>query len=197
MFFNDDLIAVLHVARVGGIATPERVAHVLAVDECTIDTLLNDAVERGLLRHRATGAMAGWSLTPEGREMHSQRVKEALDRCTFVDHLTAADDAFVELNRPFKELCTRWQLEGHPASCITELGPIHERVVQILNDLAAVDHRFGIYAQRFAAAFERLGAGDATALTKPLSGSYHDVWMELHQDLILTAGRERSTADGH
>lgn len=25
--------------------------------------------------------------------------------------------------------------------------------------------------------------------------SYHDIWMELHQDLLLTTGREREAAD--
>ena len=30
----------------------------------------------------------------------------------------------------------------------------------------------------------------------PLSDSYHDVWMQLHEDLLLTLGRDRSTADG-
>jgi len=30
-----------------------------------------------------------------------------------------------------------------------------------------------------------------------MSGSYHDLWMELHQDLMCTLGRERTAADGH
>ena len=30
------------------------------------------------------------------------------------------------------------------------------------------------------------------AVAKPLSGSYHDVWMELHEDLILTQGIDRA-----
>ena len=32
------------------------------------------------------------------------------------------------------------------------------------------------------------------SLTKPLTGSYHDVWMELHEDLLLTLGLAREDA---
>ena len=41
----------------------------------------------------------------------------------------------------------------------------------------------------------RFRDGDDDALAKPLSGSYHDVWMELHEDLLATLGRERTDAD--
>jgi hypothetical protein len=30
-----------------------------------------------------------------------------------------------------------------------------------------------------------------------MSASYHDVWMELHEDFLLTLGRDREAADGH
>jgi hypothetical protein len=34
-------------------------------------------------------------------------------------------------------------------------------------------------------------AGDRAAFTAPLVESYHTVWFELHQDLLLTLGRQR------
>ena len=55
--------------------------------------------------------------------------------------------------------------------------------------------RFSAYGPRFAKALARLRAGDLDAFTRPLSGSYHDVWMELHQDLIVTLGMTRTAAD--
>jgi hypothetical protein len=42
-----------------------------------------------------------------------------------------------------------------------------------------------------------LADGDTAAFARPMSHSYHDVWMELHEDLLLTLGRERDAADGH
>ncbi len=44
-------------------------------------------------------------------------------------------------------------------------------------------------------ALDAFRGGDDDALAKPLSGSYHDVWMELHEDLLATLGRERTDAD--
>jgi len=38
-------------------------------------------------------------------------------------------------------------------------------------------------------------AGETKMFTGVMCGSYHDVWMELHEDLILTQGIDR-TAEG-
>ena len=35
-------------------------------------------------------------------------------------------------------------------------------------------------------------AGDHQLFTGVMCGSYHDVWMELHEDLILTLGIDRA-----
>jgi hypothetical protein len=66
-----------------------------------------------------------------------------------------------------------------------------------LAELGTMSLWFNRYVSRLRAALDRLRAGALDALTKPLSGSYHDVWMELHQDLLLALGRTRSAADGH
>ena len=57
--------------------------------------------------------------------------------------------------------------------------------------------RFASYALRLTRALERFKGGDGAALARPLSGSYHDVWMELHQDLLLSLAKERGDSDGH
>lgn len=197
MFFPDQVIATLHVARVAGVATPELVAASLEIDEMTASSLLGEATERGLLNHRPTGRMAGWMATAAGRELHAQEIRTALDRSDLAEQLAEVDRRFVAVNGPFKELCTRWQLEGQPTSCIDDLGAIHGDATDIVASLTALDSRFGRYQERLDAALDRLRAGDEAAFTKPLCGSYHDVWMELHQDLLLTACRERTMADGH
>jgi hypothetical protein len=64
-------------------------------------------------------------------------------------------------------------------------------------ELADTMERFGRYGNRFSAALRRVVAGNVDAFTKPRSGSYHDVWMELHQHLLFTLDRQRIDADGH
>jgi hypothetical protein len=68
--------------------------------------------------------------------------------------------------------------------------------VPLLGGLAGALHRFVRYPVRLHSAFERFQGGDRDALARPLSGSYHDVWMELHQDLLVSLGRQRAEADG-
>ena len=48
---------------------------------------------------------------------------------------------------------------------------------------------------RFEHAYARVAAGDTDYFTKPLIGSYHDVWMELHEDLLTTLGIERKEGE--
>ena len=95
----------------------------------------------------------------------------------------------------FKALCTEWQLHDHPRSCVQRLGERHREVDAIGHRLAGAITRFSPYPSRFDTALIRLRAGDANAFTKPLTGSYHDVWMHLHEDLLLTLDRPRSDLD--
>lgn len=83
-----------------------------------------------------------------------------------------------------QNVITRFVEHDHPCSAM-------------FNQLSAGLNRFADYRIRLAAAIARLRAGDAAAFAKPMSASYHCVWMELHQDLLLTLGRKRSQADGH
>ena len=52
--------------------------------------------------------------------------------------------------------------------------------------------RLGRYGPRLAVTAERVAGGDHHLFTGVMCGSYHDVWMELHEDLILTLGIDRA-----
>jgi pyruvate,orthophosphate dikinase len=49
----------------------------------------------------------------------------------------------------------------------------------------------GIYRTRLTAAAERIAAGDNEYIAAPLVDSYHNIWFELHEDLIRLAGKTR------
>jgi hypothetical protein len=66
----------------------------------------------------------------------------------------------------------------------------------ILVELEEVHPRYASYGRRFDTALKRLQRGDQSAMAKPLTDSYHDVWMELHQDFLLVLNKERGAADG-
>jgi hypothetical protein len=58
--------------------------------------------------------------------------------------------------------------------------------------LGASLDRMSAYAPRLDAAVSRLQSGQSNMFTGVMCNSYHDIWMELHEDLILTQGIDRS-----
>jgi hypothetical protein len=52
--------------------------------------------------------------------------------------------------------------------------------------------RLASYRPRLRAAAQRLAAGETDMFTGVMKGSYHDIWMELHEDLICVLGIDRA-----
>jgi len=188
-------LLVLHGIRLRGFADADAIAETTGLAPDEIDEPLGAATVDGLVVRRE-GRISGWTLTSEGREEHTRRLRADVTDASCDDVLEDAYGGFLEVNDRFKEVCTAWQLEGRPPRCVDELGAIHAVAVELTERLAASMLRYTPYQRRFDSAIDRLRAGDGDAFTKPLSGSYHDVWMELHQDLLLTLDRERTAADG-
>lgn len=78
---------------------------------------------------------------------------------------------------------------------IVRLEKIHldalAAVTQLSNGLA----RLAMYGPRLTNALARVQAGEQAAFARPMADSYHDIWMELHQDLLVTLQLERTAAD--
>jgi hypothetical protein len=203
----DQRLLVLHALRLSGFVDADSLADRTGVDPATVHELLEQARGDGYAVERS-GRISGWILTPEGRLSHARLLADELAERGCRPQVEAANEAFLALNAPFKELCTAWQLRpgGSPndhsdpaydAAVVAGLEALHPRAVAVTTGLAALLPRFARYERDFTAALDRLRSGDLRALAAPLSGSYHDHWMELHQDLLSTLGRERSATDGH
>jgi hypothetical protein len=186
---------VLHGLRVKGMAQPDDIAAAIGLDRGLVEEVLDGAVENQQARKRSGGRVQGYMLTAAGRERHQElRNDNVPDK---LDDLAAAYDAFLAPNRQFKELTTKWQTEadGDPSLVLPELLAIDESLGRVLALAAGSVPRMENYRARFTRAIEAFQQGETSALAKPMSGSYHDVWMELHEDLLLILGRERSDAD--
>ncbi|WP_433503077.1 MarR family transcriptional regulator [Pseudonocardia halophobica] len=199
---------VVHTLKVKGLASADDLAEITGRSD--LAPVLDELTAEELVKLR-TGRVGGYALTKEGREAHPALVASAVTDEERTG-ISAAYDAFLPVNVRFKEVCTRWQVrtgpggdqqpndhsdEAYDASVVTELVEVHEAAVAALAPAVSVSPRFARYGERFAAALERVRDGDQAAFARPMSHSYHDVWMELHEDLLLTLGRERDAADGH
>jgi pyruvate,orthophosphate dikinase len=130
--------------------------------------------------------------------------KLAEDRAGWgVDAATAALDAFVVLDRRMKQIVTSWQMKGegvlndhadaaYDAAVLASLAELHVDVEAWLTPLTAGLPRLARYGARLAAAAAAAAAGNGKYIASPRVDSYHGVWFELHEDLILLAGRSRA-----
>ena len=76
---------------------------------------------------------------------------------------------------------------------VDRLTAIDDRVGPILRTTARSVIRFGSYRPRLRYARERINDGEHEWLTSPRIDSYHTVWMQLHEDLLLALGRDRAS----
>jgi hypothetical protein len=203
--------AVLHALRVCGFADTGRLADQVSLPADQIEESLQTCEREGLVRHRA-GRVSGWLLTDAGRQRHADQVVGELPVGEPERFVNKGYESFLELNRELKHICTAWQLRTQPDGSTTvndhgdqsyddevigRLAAHHRRCDAMFESLAMGLARLDGYRHRLGDALERLTAGDTAAFATPMSASYHCVWMELHQDLLITLGRERDEADGH
>ena len=189
-------LAVLQGVRLKGRVSRADLAATLAADPS--DTV-DDLTRSGLLLDGPT-----LRLSPEGRA----RLDELLvAERAHVDHaaMSAAYNDFRAVNTELKELLTDWQVrDGQPnthddsyydAAVLARLDVVHQRVTPIVAAAAAQLPRLGRYSTKLQTALDKVHAGETVWLSRPLIDSYHTVWFELHEELILAAGSTRENDD--
>ncbi|GAA4115560.1 hypothetical protein GCM10022215_14500 [Nocardioides fonticola] len=196
----------LHALRLRGTVQPELAAEIAGLEAAEAEQLLRAAEAAGHVSFHE-GRRGGFRLTDAGREQYAVLLAADTAGAEATAALEAAYEAFLPANVRLKEVTTAWQMrDGAPndhtdaaydAGVIDDLAALDADVQGPLRDGAAGCPRLGTYAERLAAVLGRLRGGDIAAFARPLANSYHDIWMELHQDLLLSLGRERSAADGH
>ena len=143
-------------------------------------------------------------LSPEGRG----RLEGLLaDERSHVDTaaVLVAYGEFRSLNAEFKALVTDWQLRdgqpnthedaGYDTAVLARLDDVHQRVTPAIAAVAIQLPRLSRYSVKLQTALDNIHAGQTMWLARPLIDSYHTVWFELHEELILAAGRTRETDD--
>jgi pyruvate,orthophosphate dikinase len=81
---------------------------------------------------------------------------------------------------------------AYDAAVLADLAALHADAVAWLRPLAVALPRLGAYLRRLELANDAAQAGDAKYVASPRVDSYHGAWFELHEDLILLAGRNRA-----
>ncbi len=192
---------VLRVLVVKGYATPETAAAALLSSPEEVSRLLDGLVAGGL----AEPAAGSFRLTAAGKVLGRERIDADAERWGSAS-ATAALDGFLVLDRRMKEIVTAWQMRevggtqtlndhsdpAYDAAVLADLAALHADASAWLSPLVAGLPRLGAYGERLERAAAAAVAGDARYVASPRVDSYHGVWFELHEDLILLAGRSRA-----
>ncbi|MFD1373666.1 transcriptional regulator [Actinoplanes sichuanensis] len=196
-------LLVLHTLRCMGFTDLERIAEAAGLDTSDAESRLIDLAVEGLVT-RTPGAFGGWGLTDAGKAADARLVATELDDAGARDAVGVAFEAFLLLNPELLDLCTAWHMR--PVDGVSELndhsdaaydGRVLARFVDLDQRAAAVCAaltvalpRFGRYRGRLTGALDLAKSGKLEHLADTTT-SYHNVWFQLHEDLLVTLGIPR------
>jgi hypothetical protein len=118
-------------------------------------------------------------------------------------------ESFVPINDDVKQIVTDWQMRQvggeltvndhsdsrHDERVIARLRRTDAKVSTAIAPLSVALNRFDVYPRRLRRALTLIGEGDHSMLAAPLKDSYHTVWFELHEELIILSGRSRADVE--
>jgi DNA-binding MarR family transcriptional regulator len=190
-------LTVLQAVRLKGRASLADLAATLGEDADDLAGTVDRLTESGLL-------VDGRPLrvSPDGRVRLAELLASEREHID-TPALAAAYAEFRSVNAEFKALVTDWQLkDGQPnthedrdydAAVLARLDDVHRRVTPIVDAAAAQLPRLSRYSAKLQSALDNVHAGDTAWLSRPLIDSYHTVWFELHEELIVAAGLTRES----
>jgi hypothetical protein len=190
----------LHALRIKGFASVSTICEMVVLDEAVVIGVLRELEAAGNAQFREARSL--WQLTPAGRVHHAERLRDDMEAAGLSDRLAEHYHDFLDINTRFKELCGDWQLrQGAPndhsdatydRAVIDRLEALDDQVAPIVVAYGEAFDRLAPYRPRLEAVRARVVAGETKMFTGVMCGSYHDVWMELHEDLILSQGIDRA-----
>ena len=147
-------------------------------------------------RAHATPRAGQLVLTPAGRA-EADSVFLVRD-----DVVRDAYEQFLPRNAELLRVCHDWQVRGsggpndhrdatYDWGVIDRLGAIDERVGPVVRRLGRKVTVFDGYRERLRNARRQVEDGGREWFTSPRIDSYHTVWMELHEHLLVALGLER------
>lgn len=143
------------------------------------------AAAEALDQVRVRGEEQRRSLTGAGEAELAAHLALETDAAGRADVVTSYE-AFLPLNRAFLAAV---QMPDVPVEALAEMiDDLH----RILDALEAALPRFRSYRARFTTALD-LALMDAEWITSPTRDSIHTIWFELHEHLLATLGRDRTT----
>jgi|HubBroStandDraft_1064217.scaffolds.fasta_scaffold293071_1 pyruvate,orthophosphate dikinase len=193
-----NVLALLQLARVKGLLSTQTAGSVLGADPQEIARTCEDFRAKGWME----ATPRGWRLTPPGRKFTLSLIEDeraALD----AGALRELYEEFCTINLKLKATMTAWQVrpdgtlndhtdKAYDDAVLARLCQVHASADPLIHRIEDAAPRLAPYRRRLAHALDRIRAGEASYVARPLIDSYHTVWFELHEDLIAVNGLTRA-----
>ncbi len=192
--------SMVRLLSIKGFATPDAAAAALQISEEGASEILDRMTADGLVK--MMGPM--FSLSDDGKVVAGELLGQDREEWGS-DNAVMGLDSFIALDGRMKVIVTAWQMsevDGSPVlndhtdaaydtSVLADLTALHDDAKVWLARLTDQLPRLGAYGARLGRAANLVSEGNHEYIASPRLDSYHNVWFELHEDLILLAGRTR------
>ena len=199
---EDTRYAVLSTIVFKKMATAGVVANATAVDIDTVRAVLDDFESSGAV-FRAEENILSTEVAEQQVGEYADRQYEAVRSDPAVERWMAR---FGTQNRHFLETVSAWQQidqggkkvandhtdPAYDAHILARIDATLVRVGKLIDELSTKVPRLARYGERLQEAFDNVDAGDSRYLSDPMVESVHNIWFELHEDILLILGKERT-----
>jgi hypothetical protein len=193
-------LAVLQGLRMKGRAAASLLAEITGLSRMELDGVLEAAIDTDLV----VGRGSAFRLTVSGRKRLDELLAAERRRIDLAA-LKTVYPAFTIVNAELKETIAAWQLrDGVPndhsdtaydAAAIARLMALNCEAASVFGAITAVVPRLTRYVARLEIARARIATRDYSYVVAPTVDSYHQVWFELHEELITLLGLSRQGED--
>lgn len=193
MNLPDESYAVLNGVYLRKMVTTEVLHDITAMPADEIRSILDDLATQGLAADVGGG---NWMLEqPDGvRAAIAAYDERYADLRTSPDVITWYE-RFEVLNAQFLKTLSAWQTSGSDDAALEKVLRLVDRQVKALASFVGFVPRYQRYIDRFEAATEKVEAGQTEWVTSLSLDSVHNVWFELHEDILTVLGRPRDVAE--
>lgn len=134
-----------------------------------------------------------WYLSPSGEEYLDELCRDRFTGSQ-IESIESIFDDFERLDSRFKDLSEKWQTSSDDEGdvIVEDLASLHDDLIDLFSGLdEEAKSVYERYLDDLDSALARLENGESDYFTGTDVRSYHNVWFELHDDLLRTLGRER------
>jgi hypothetical protein len=99
---------------------------------------------------------------------------------------------FESINSRFIKQVTDWQETEGDARAQDRVIATVERLVKSLGEITQLVPRYAGYIRRFEHSVAMVDQGNSDFVCTPTVDSLHNIWFELHEDVLLALGKDRT-----